>query len=465
MMFLDIDKKEGDRIAIVDDSGNKANYKDLQEFSKTFSEVVPKRTIIFILAENSYPALASVLASISNRIVPLLLSANINQSLLDNLIKIYQPEYIWVPKYNYLAETNKFCFEFLNYGLIRTKYSTPKLNENLSMLIPTSGSTGSSKLVRHSYENLSFSAENVARFFDLDKNEKGIALLPLHYTMGLSVITSHLYAGATVLLTESALTEKRFWDFIKENQASSFTGVPFSFEILNKLRFFRMDLPHLKTISQGGGRLRDSLFADFADYAKRTGKRFIATYGQTEGTARMAFLPPELAITKTGSIGNAIPNGRLAIIDQDDKEITQSEATGEMVYYGKNVTMGYAEHLDDLLKGDERKGFLKTGDLVKRDKDNCYYIVGRLSRFLKLYGLRVSLDEIESMVKNEFNIECVCTGSDEKMIIYMTQSDNVQVIKNFIIQQTGIFPHAIEVKMINKIPRNESGKILYNELN
>src|SRR5690606_13270187 len=183
---------------------------------------------------------------------------------------------------------------------------------------------------------------------------------------------------------------------------TSITGVPYSFEILKKLRFFRMKLSHLKLISQGGGKLSDELYEDCLNFAEVNNIQFIPTYGQTEGTARMTFVEPAMAAIKKSSIGKAIPKGKLSIINEEGEESFEGAASGEMIYRGPNVTLGYATSLDDLKLEDERNGVLYTGDLVRRDDDGYYFIIGRKSRFLKLYGIRVALDEIEKMIVESF---------------------------------------------------------------
>jgi acyl-coenzyme A synthetase/AMP-(fatty) acid ligase len=248
---------------------------------------------------------------------------------------------------------------------------------------------------------------------------------------------------------------------MREHKATSLTGVPYSFEVLNKLRFFNMELPDLKLMAQGGGKLGDELFRKFADYALRTGKKFIATYGQTEGTARMAYLKPELAIIKTGSIGNAIPGGQLSLINEDGNEIIEKEAVGELVYKGPNVTLGYSYDGGDLIKGDKNMGVLKTGDIAKRDSEGFYYIVGRLNRFLKLYGIRIGLDESEQMIKAAFDTDCLCTGNDNKMIVRITDIEKKEGICNYLIEKTGLFHSALEVVVVDQIPRNEHRKSIY----
>ncbi|MFH1120047.1 MAG: AMP-binding protein [Bacteroidota bacterium] len=460
-MFLDLDKKEKLSVAAIDDSGSSISYGELCDFSDEFYDQIRQRTLIFILSENCTGSMAGYVGSLSAKVVPLLLSSNTDRDLLNRLIDIYRPSFIWIPErlsgeFHYLPVFGKF-----GYLLLKTGFSGYNLYDGLSLLLPTSGSTGSPKLVRHSYHNVEANAGNVAAFFDLNADEKAIAMLPMHYTMGLSVITSHLSAGATALLTKKSLTDKEFWEFTRGNKATSFTGVPYSYEVLYRLRFFRMDLPDLKLLTQGGGKLSDQLFKEYADYAEKTGRKFIATYGQTEGTARMAYLPARLATIKTGSIGQAIPNGRLSLIDETGIEISEMEATGEMVYSGPNVTLGYATSRDDLMKGDENNGVLHTGDIARRDVDGYYFIVGRISRFLKLYGLRISLDETEQMIRTAFAIECNCTGNDEKMRIFITDESKKETLHEYIVEKTGLFHKAVEIIVVDELLKNEAGKTIY----
>jgi len=271
-MFLDLDLKQPNSIAVIDDSGQKLTYGELLDFSKEFNSQIGKRTLIFILSENKSGALAGYVASLSNEIVPLVLSSDTDKELLQKLLEVYQPEFIWIPTSNIDDFSFECVFSKFDFTLLKTGFSTSPLFSDLSLLLPTSGSTGSPKLVRHSYANVNENAKNVAKLFEISTEDNAITVLPMHYTMGLSVVSSHLYAGATVLLMKGNLTDRNFWNFIKENKGTSFTGVPYSFEILSKLRFFRMDLPDLKIITQGGGKLNADLFKAYAEFAESSGK-------------------------------------------------------------------------------------------------------------------------------------------------------------------------------------------------
>ena len=257
--------------------------------------------------------------------------------------------------------------------------------------------------------------------------------------------------------------EKSFWDFLRAQEATSFSGVPYTFEMLKKLRFFRMDLHSLKTITQAGGKLSLDLSREFAEYAVNRGIRFIVMYGQTEASPRMSYLPPEYALSKCGSIGIAIPGGELFLVDKNGIVIDGNNQDGELAYRGANVSLGYAECQEDLAKGDERGGVLFTGDMARRDENGFYYINGRMKRFIKLFGNRVNLDEAEHIVK-ELVSDCACCGSDDQMLIYITEPNRENEVRQLLASRTGIHQSAFFVKVIPQIPKNESGKTLYSNL-
>ena len=455
-MFLDLDQKPKDKVAAIDDSGRSVTYGEICDFSQEFAKKLPQRSLIFILSENCIGSLLGYTAALSNHIVPLVISAATEEGLYNHLYELYQPEYLWMPQAK--AEGKDIVFSAWDYCLVKTGNPSTPMYEELSLLLPTSGSTGSPKLVRHSYRNIEANADNVRRLFKLDGTEKPLAILPMHYTMGLSVIASHLLAGSTLLLSGRSLLDKGFWAMLKE--ATSFTGVPYSYEILTKMRFTRMDLPNLKVITQGGGKLTEAMWNTLAQYAHDKGKRFIATYGQSECTARMAYLPSELALQKVCSIGIAEPGGQLSIVDDSGNETFEGEAQGEMVYRGENVTLGYATCREDLLKGDENHGVMHTGDLARRDADGCYFIIGRLKRFLKIYGLRIGLDEVERMIKAEFKTDCYCKGDDEKLVVLVTDARLQEVLPAFIEEKTHLFHQCIEVQVVKELLRNEAGKVI-----
>jgi acyl-coenzyme A synthetase/AMP-(fatty) acid ligase len=465
-MILNLDKQSSGTFAAIDSSGNTLTYGELLSVSEEIKQYMPSRSIFFLLSANNIGGIAWSIGSINAGIIPLLLNAHIDEKLYRQLYVIYQPLYICIPKtfvpqYN----TGKQIIDKYGYVLLETDNIQYPVYEELSHLLSTSGSTGSPKLVRHSYGNIEAAGLNISTFFKLTRNDRPLLVLPLYYTMGLSVVFSHLYVGATILITDLSMTDKKFWEFVSVRKATSFTGVPYSFEVLRMVGFLKMELPHLELLTQGGGKMPRKLNLQFAEFARDTGKRWIATYGQTEGTARMAYLEAEYAISKCGSIGRAVPNAELFLIDKEGNIVDTPNTEGEMCYRGKNVTLGYAQKKEDLILGDIRKRIIWTGDLAYRDEDGFYFIIGRKGRFLKLYGMRIGLDECEQIIKAKFPIECACVGTDERMIVYITNSHYVRQVKEELVEKIKIVASAFMVEVVNSIPKNEAGKILYSKLN
>ncbi len=463
-MFLNIDTKNKTSVALIDDKSHEITYGELAEKMKEAGSKVQPRSIIFNLCKNTVGAMVGYLGFIENDAVPLNLSDKIDKELLKSLIATYTPAYLWVPE----KETDAYGYEAIyntyGYTLLRTGNKVYPIHDDLQFLMTTSGSTGSPKLVRYKKGNLEANAKNVAIAFGWTERERPLCDLGMQYTMGLNVINTHLYVGATVLLTTYNIMSGEFWDYIREKKATNFTGVPFSYDLFFRLHFERMDLPYLTTFSEGGGKLTDARFVQMAEYASRTGKRFIASFGTTETSARMACLPAELALTKTGSIGRAIPEGELFLIDENGKVQTEPVAEGEMCYRGPNVTMGYAVCREDLQKGDEFNGEYHTGDLARRDEDGCYFVTGRMSRFLKLLSYRVSLDQSERLIQQEFNIECACSGTDQRMNIYLTDGSRKVELLDYIASKTHLYKSLFKVFVVPEIIRNDSGKVLYKEM-
>lgn len=461
-MFLDIDHKPTDKLAAIDDNGGQLTYGEIVGLRNSLREIIAPRELVFCFCENKVGVLAGFLALYDCEDVCLLINAVIDKGLLSALCDTYNPSYLWMSDSQ--NDNYDVVYAYKNYVLVKTGNIAPQMHPDLSLLMTTSGTTGSPKLVRHKYGNIESNAKNVAKVFSWSTEERGIVDLPMQYTMGLNVICSHLYVGATVLLISANLMSPLFWKFIKDHKGTNITGVPFSYEVLNRLRFTRMDLPYLTTMAEGGGKMSDTLFKIFANYADESGKRFIATFGTTETSARLAYLPPKDASSHIGSIGKSIPGGKLLLVDDNGNEMDATDTEGELRYEGPNVTMGYGTCIDDLQKGDEFCGVYYTGDIAKRDADGYFYIVGRKKRFLKLFGLRVSLDQSEKIIKEAFSIDCACIGDDQQMKIFITQEELKDQVKKLISDKTGLIAKSFVVNVIHEIPRFESGKINYKEL-
>jgi acyl-coenzyme A synthetase/AMP-(fatty) acid ligase len=468
MLFNETYSKYSNNIAVITDREALAlTYDEIKNFSDELGVYLQERSLIFSLCENSLYSLLGYCSFISNKSVPLLLDAAIDKNLLLDLIQIYHPNYLWLPEQlQHVCENANIICKKGNYCLAELHLNKISINNDLALLLTTSGSTGSPKLVRLSYKNIKANAESIAQYLAITSSERPVTSLPMHYSFGLSVINSHLISGATLLLTNHSVLEKEFWNFVREQHATSLSGVPYTFEMLHRLRFLRMDLPSLKTMTQAGGKLSSKLIEEYCEQCRKIGKQFIVMYGQTEATARMSYMPFSYSEGKYGSIGVAIQGGQFKLVDENNVEIDEPDKDGELIYFGDNVSLGYAECQADLLKGDENNGVLHTGDIARRDKDGFYYITGRKKRFIKLYGNRINLDAMEQLLKNNMTDgEFVCSGDDDKMVIFTTTQNKSNDIIQFVVDKTGINKQGFLVKEISSIPKNSSGKILYAELN
>ena len=458
-------KKFGERTALMTET-EKISYNELDELTKKIQGAVNERCLIFLLATNSADSIAGYLAFLNKKIVPLMVDADLNFELAKNLIEIYKPKFIWTPKN--LRENFSDCEEIFsteNYSLLSTAIENLyPLNDELALLMTTSGSTGSPKFVRQSYKNILSNTKSIVEYLKIDENERAITNLPMSYVYGLSIINTHIFSGASIVVTDKTLFQKEFWQLMKNFEVTNFNGVPYTFEMLMRLRFFRMNLPALKKITQAGGKLDPELHLKFAEYASQNDKRFFVMYGAAEATARMGYLPAEKSLEKFGSMGIAIPGGKFELVDGDGKIISTPEKVGELIYYGENISLGYAESGEDLIEGDERCGRLETGDLAKFDEENFYTIVGRKKRFLKMFGKRINLQEVEHILRQKFNIEVAATGIDDKMKIFITDEKFLKDVVPFLSEKLNLHPSAFEVKFIAEIPKNSSGKVIYSEL-
>lgn len=431
-------KQYSDKIAVITDSGEQLTYSQLDSLTK----IDAPRGLVFCLAKNTLDSLVGYITCLQNGLPVVMLDGSKHKEVIDALIDVYQPEYIW------------------DGGFKETGLKGGEINPELALCLTTSGSTGSPKFVRLSAKNILANAESIAKYLEIDENERPITTLPMYYSYGLSVINSHLIKGATILLTDKTYAQREFWNFMKEQKATSMAGVPYTYELLRRLRFFRMDLPDLKVMTQAGGKLNKGIAKEYIDYASANGKKFYVMYGQTEATARMSYLPWESAPKKYASMGVAIPGGKFSLIDTEGNEINEPNVDGELIYEGPNVSLGYAECREDLMKGDENNGVLHTGDVAKRDEDGFYYITGRLKRFVKIWGNRCNLDATEQLVKS-ITTSCACVGVDDKITVFVTQDGLEQSIISLLSEKTGLNNRAFEVRVIDAIPVKDSGKIDY----
>lgn len=454
-MFLNRDGINISKIAIKDAYGNEFSYSYLEKLAEEYRRFIKPRSLVMILCDYEMDTVAFYYCMLANQAVPMLLDVRLDAGMQRRLVQQYQPQYIWKP-------ADGKCRALLQKGrhiLAEGNSRGVGMHSDLALLLSTSGSTGSPKFVRLSYDNLIANAKAISAHVGLRTDDTAITTLPFHYCYGLSVMHTHWYMGAAVCVTEWPLTSEKFWDFLEKSKATNFAAVPYQYEILNRIGFANREFHSLRFVTQGGGKLSEKLQDFYGRMMMGKGIRFYILYGQTEGTTVLSGIPCDRVLEKRGSVGIALSGIRAEILP------AKEGGAGELVFYGSSVSMGYAEDINDLIKGDENRGILYTGDLAYMDEEQYIYLNGRKRRFVKMLGNRISMDELENILCMRYpGREIVCSGVDNHIIIFYKGEIDEKALITYCEKKCQIKKNMIEVKRLEKIPRNSYGKVIYSEL-
>jgi acyl-CoA synthetase (AMP-forming)/AMP-acid ligase II len=429
----------GDRPALIADDAV-LSYAELAErVAEEGLRLGAARRLVLVAVRNDLASVVSYLGALAAGHVVLL--AEDRDAVVTALTAAYDPDVVVRPGR---------CEE-------RRAGSAHDLHPTLALLLSTSGSTGSPRLVRLSVDNLQSNAEAIGDYLHIADSDVAVTTLPLHYCYGLSVLHSHLARGAAVTLTTLSVVDPCFWDLVRRHRVTSFAGVPYTFEMLERVGFDAMELPALRYVTQAGGRMAQDRVRRFAELGRRRGFDLFVMYGQTEATARMAYLPPDRVLEHPESVGVPVPGGSLRI-----DPLPERPGVGELVYDGPNVMLGYAASPADLRLG-RVTGELRTGDLARRTPDGLIEIVGRTSRFAKVYGLRIDLDQVERRLGDEGH-RVLCTSADDRLAVAVetrarrgrrSLADRVGAAVR---RATGLPPSALRVVLVDELPRLGNGK-------
>jgi acyl-coenzyme A synthetase/AMP-(fatty) acid ligase len=423
-------------ILAEDDLGRVLRYDDLGGLSSVWKERLPGRQLVFLLCANTVPHISAYAGLNGAGHVIVLLSKTIARSTLQKLIKLYNPNAIV-----YSNNADEMDVEILSQSVV-------ELHPDLSICLSTSGSTGSPKFVRYSERALIANAESIRGYLQIGLNEVAMAHLPFEYSFGLSILHSHVASGAKLLLSEHSIMQKPFWGRIRN--ATSIAGVPYHFEMMLRLHIENSDLPELRTLTQAGGHMSPQLVKQLHDIAERREWKFHVMYGQTEAGPRISWLPHELVSSYPQSIGHSIPGVSMFIND------------GELTVRSPAIMMGYANCRDDLARGDDLGGLISTGDLAEEVGPGIFSIIGRKSRFIKILGNRVSLQDIESSLLDKGHT-VYCVGEDDNLQVFTTNSDT-DALRRAATELFSFPIRAFKIQFLREIPRYLNGKVNYSEL-
>lgn len=434
--FWDELDRWGSSTALCDEQGQEIGYRDLASLADEFGRKIgAQRQLVALDAANNIPSVIALIACLRAR-HPVILTSEATKS---RIVKTFRP--------NVLIDSAG--------NIARHSDQAHDLHDDLGVLLSTSGSTGATRLVRLSRDALHANAASIAEYLGLGPGEVPITTLPVSYSYGLSVLTSHLLSGARIVLTGRSVIDEAFWALFDREAATSLAGVPYTYELLETSGFRSRKLPSLRTMTQAGGRIDPDLRKTFGKWAADKDVRFFVMYGQTEATARIAYLPPDLQEQYGDCIGVAIPGGELRLEDEHGEPVPAGKI-GELVYSGPNVMMGYATCAADLALG-RTTGALRTGDLAQMAGPGIYRIVGRLSRFSKIAGLRIGLDEIEALLASH-DIPGIVAGDDALIAICLEDEAHCPAAERLLDEQTSIPVRSRVVLAMSDIPRLSSGK-------
>ena len=426
-------------------------YEELQARVNSAAEYLESSSSGLLLFgfETEIDSIVTYLAALQSKRSIMLIDPRSNNQVVQNLIEKFRPALIG--GVSGLGSTE----------LQRLENPFSKM-PNSSVFLPTSGSTGSAKMVRLSISALTANAQSIVQGLHLSSNQIAPLNLPLFYSYGLSILNSHLLAGACLTLPGQNFMESAFWNNFDTWGCTSLAGVPVNYEMLKRLKFNPKDHPSLTYMTQAGGRLPLELQDLFHRLMNDSGRQFFVMYGQTEAGARMAILPHDDFEAKRGSVGYAVSNGQFKILNDENLEVG-ANTTGQIVYSGPNVMFGYCENAEDALRGDLVKGFLATGDVGYLDDDQCLWITGRSKRIAKIFGMRVNLDDVEQIAFSRGYIAAAIAGEDRLILVIEGQDNHVKFTKE-LARELGVHHSGIKEYVVSELPSLPSGKRDYSRL-
>ena len=404
--------------ALILENGKTFTYKDLITNSLRISRTLDtSKRLVFLLGQNNFETIIGYISFVNQGFAVALLDHRINDIFLKRLVSKYNPKYIFCER-DKLKKDYHNILNFKSYVLMQNKKIIDyNIDKELMLLMSTSGSTGSPKLVKQSYQNILINSQSIIKYLNIKSRDITITTLPISYVYGLSVINTHLFSGAQIILTNRSMVENNFWKLIKKFKVNNFSGVPYNYSIIEKILKSKVP-PSIKYSTQAGGKMNHLLIKNIIEIYKKNKIKFFQMYGAAEATSRMSYLDWKYADKKIGSIGKAIPGGSFFLRNDRGQKITRSFKKGELVYKGKNVFMGYAKNVKDLSLPDTNNGILKTGDVAYFDKKGFYYIVGRKNRYCKIYGVRIDLSELEKILLEQGIDTIMKEGGENKIIVY-----------------------------------------------
>lgn len=341
--------------------------------------------------------------------------------------------------------------------------------DDLALLLFTSATTGEPRGVMITHRNIAANTTSIVQFLGLTAADRILSVLPLSYSYGRSLLQTHLWVGGSIVFDHRFMYPGVVLETLAAQRCTGFAGVPQTFAVLRRKCNPRgTALPHLRYVTQAGGPMAQDLREWVSDAFSPA--RFWVMYGQTEATARLAYLPPDRLRDKAGAIGIPIPGVDLRVVDDDGRDV-EDGAVGNLIARGDNITRGYFEAPDEtqhILKD----GWLWTHDLARRDRDGYFFVVGRSRGMLKVSGHRFAPEEVEERVEQHPAVREACvvgashpvTGQIPWAFVALDAAVDGATLRKFCAETLPIFKVPRNIVVVDQLPRSEAGKIRRAEL-
>ena len=393
-------------------------YTDCVNLASRIEEEVGRNNHIILLSVNNLFFITSYLAIIKSGNICIPLDPSIEKENFRYINELTNPVLVFTTKENeqrlgLKADSCILPDALDNFQPQVIKPVEKDFNkENCAEIIFTSGSTGKPKGVMISHKNLIANTQSIIEYLNLSQNDRMLVVLPFYYCYGLSLFHTHLKVGGSIVLNNSFIFLGSIIRDLKMHNCSGFAGVPSHFQILLRKSdsFKETVFTDLKYVTQAGGKLATIFIDEFRESFPDV--KFIVMYGQTEATARLSYLPPDLYDKKKGSMGKGIPGVELKVINEKGEKIKPGE-TGEVIAHGDNIMIGYFSD-EEGTRNTIKNGWLYTGDLGTVDKDGYIYLTARKKEIIKVRGKRISPKEIEAVILElKEVIDCSIEGIED----------------------------------------------------
>ena len=398
-------------------------YNDSLKIASYLKETIGENQNVLLISPNSVFFLTTYFGIIKSGNTCIPLNFAIEQNNLDYVLNTTESTTVFIAKgikrkleFN---STIRLIDEDDSVSIINDqkliKFNSDFDKNRVAEIIFTSGSTGEPKGVMISHQNIISNTDSIIEYLRLDQNDIMLVVMPFYYCYGLSLLHTHLKVGGSIVFNNSFIFLGSVMNDLKNYKCTGFAGVPSHFQILLKKSqtFKTTEFPDLRYVTQAGGKLHTVFIEEFIKAFPN--KDFYVMYGQTEATARLSYMPPNILESKLSSIGKAIPGVELKVVNEKGKEVGLNEE-GELLARGGNIMLGY--YKDEKGTNETLKdGWLHTGDMAKVDGDGYFYLVARKKEILKVRGKRVSPKEIEAVILSVPEVvDCTIEGIEDELL-------------------------------------------------